>query len=717
MIVFTVYAQYYQNRTYRLSDNNMSIDIKLQSLYKSLIEGEYVTKFDALSLSGVDLESSPAEDGATPRTTPSMPGLMKLTEEIEKRLITEGINEQGLLMRINNELMECERAVQQNAVYKFMHSADKPASVDWASLPQAENDILSEEEQQVQLDWIKGRLQDLHAEIMNQLGAKCYVYKKVHGLYETYLKMIVEIAAQTGVRHPSTRAKIMVDAEMNKMLSNKFLATNVLKVAKQKTVQLLTDLIFYGSEGIEYAEHQLNFKSVLQLNERKTNFLDFGVSFRVGCVFMLLLWAVFEVVANELNGKETWLDPSFTIFICIGLFLVLLWCWGISLYVWRNAGINFVTVLGLEGTSLASVRRPEDLVFRSATDLTFVFLLVFILFNSAKTRVFVSDANPWIAHSLPVALLLFFIYRAVNPWGSRKEWFSMVSSMGRSMHVTFRDGYVADILTSLVRVYLSIFFAISYTIGLLYFAFSSEPGAISTVHLSEMDQAVRNNLWFRNLLLPVITLLPLKIRLIQCLLRSIETGNRWPHFGNALKYGTCAIVVAQGLFDREVQHELTWLVSLFFVTMYQFAWDIVMDWGLITVAHSDGSFRIRSNRYIGSNWVYYVAIVVNFVLRFAWILTLIQLDITNTEKEVGDRKDKYVFVFDYLHPVAAALEIFRRMLWGIFRVEFEQIENFGRNCDESAHSFDRHDNANGSKFNADSAPASKFEKVLFIYLC
>ncbi|CAM9166336.1 unnamed protein product, partial [Ectocarpus fasciculatus] len=448
----------------------------------------------------------------------------------------------------------------------------------------------------------------------------------------------------------------------------------VLKKSKQKIVRLLADLVFYGEEGVEYADHQLSFKSVLNLNARKANFLDFGVSFRVGCVCMLLLWAAFEVVANEINGKETWLDPSFTIFICVGLFLVLLWCWGCSLYIWRVAGINFITVLDLEETSLAAVRRPEDVVFRSATDLTMAYLIVFILFNSAKTRVFASDANPWIAHSLPVALLFFFIYRAVNPWKEdRRVWYGMLSSMTQSIHVTFRDGYVADILTSLVRVYLSIFFACTYTIGLIYFAFSSEPGAISTVHLSEMDQQVRNNLWFRYLLLPITTLLPLMIRLMQCLLRAVETGQRWPHFGNALKYATCAIVVAQGLFDREVQHETYWLVCLFFVTIYQFAWDIVMDWGLLTWSRADNALRIRSSRYIGPNWVYYVAIIVNFLLRFAWILTLIQLDVTNTEEEVGDRKDKYIFVFDYLHPVAAGLEIFRRMMWGIFRVEFEQI--------------------------------------------
>jgi hypothetical protein len=709
----------------------MSIDIKLQSIYKSLVEGDFVTKLDAFSLAGVGLDGvlgseaePPSAGGAgadSPRGPVVLAGLRRLTEEIERHLVSEGINEQALLLRVGAELAACERAVQgaagaNAAPIPAEGGGDRGKAAAATAAAAAAPDVAG----------LRSRIQDLHAEITAHVGTKCYVFRKVHGLYGAYCARLTELALNSGVRHAAARARMVVDTHMAKVLSNKFLCADVLRAAKQRTVQMLADLIFYGGgsggsggEGLEYAAHQLAFKSALQLHARKAQFLDFGVSFRVGCVCVLLLWAAFEVLVNELHGKETWLDPSFTIFICIGLLIALLWCWGCSMYIWRNAGIDFIRVLGLEQTSLAAVRRPEDLVFRSATDLTLAFLLVFIAFNSAKTRVFASTANPWIAHSLPVALLLFFLYRVLVPWrADRRAWFSILSSMllraggaGRQgAGVSFRDGYVADILTSLVRVYLSVFFAISYTIGLAYFALSSEPGAVSTVHLSERDQAVRNNPYFRNILLPIITLLPLQIRLVQCLLRAIETGHRWPHFGNALKYATCSLVVAQGLFDREVQHRAWWLLSLLLVTMYQFAWDIVMDWGLVTLSRADGSLRMRSNRFIGSNWIYYLAIVVNFVLRFAWILTLIQLDVTNTEKDAGERKDKYIFVFDYLHPVAAGLEILRRMMWGIFRVEFEESERESEAVGVGAKDGDG-DEAGPERAKQLDPPAASFEKM------
>ena len=74
----------------------MSIDIKLQSIYKSLVEGDFLTKFEALSLSGIDLEEHPSDAAAkpsSPRGHVVMTGLKTLTEEIEKnRDITQPLS-------------------------------------------------------------------------------------------------------------------------------------------------------------------------------------------------------------------------------------------------------------------------------------------------------------------------------------------------------------------------------------------------------------------------------------------------------------------------------------------------------------------------------------------------------------------------------------------------------------------------------------------------
>jgi hypothetical protein len=398
----------------------------------------------------------------------------------------------------------------------------------------------------------------------------------------------------------------------------------------------------------------------------------------------MLLWSVLEAVNNEVHGRETWLDPSFSIFIFTGSILLLLWLFGLTLYIFRERGIDFITLLELDHTSLATMRKPEDVIFDSATGLTLVYLIVFVVFNSALTGVFSSAANPWIAHSLPVFLLMFFVYRMLSPWTEdRVVWFSMLRRVAQApltIAVSFRDGMIADILTSLVRVFLSLFFSISYAVMLIVLATtSSDPDAVSTSHLSEVDRAVRSNSYFKFILLPVITLLPLKIRFVQCLYGAIDTGSRWPYFGNAMKYGIAIVVISQGLFDSSLQYHSSWLFALVFATMYQYVWDIIMDWGLIEFSARDVTVRLRGHRYLGPTWVYIAAMFVNLVLRFAWVLTLVPLDVTNTEvrSDGTPRKGDYVFIFDYLHPTITVLEIVRRMCWIWFRVEYEQIQTLG----------------------------------------
>lgn len=44
-----------------------------------------------------------------------------------------------------------------------------------------------------------------------------------------------------------------------------------------------------------------------------------------------------------------------------------------------------------------------------------------------------------------------------------------------------------------------------------------------------------HNLIINKVLIPVITLAPLWIRLMQCLRRSVESGKRWPHMGEYIR--------------------------------------------------------------------------------------------------------------------------------------------------------------------------------------
>lgn len=106
---------------------------------------------------------------------------------------------------------------------------------------------------------------------------------------------------------------------------------------------------------------------------------------------------------------------------------------------------------------------------------------------------------------------------------------------------------------------------------------------------------------------------------------------------------------------------------MFFVALnsfYSFYWDVAKDWDLNLFSssakrnNSEHPYGLRLNRHFHANIMYYAAIVINFLLRFTWILKLSpHLDHFN-DLEGG------IFTMQIL-------EVFRRWIWIFLRVEAE----------------------------------------------
>jgi hypothetical protein len=128
--------------------------------------------------------------------------------------------------------------------------------------------------------------------------------------------------------------------------------------------------------------------------------------------------------------------------------------WGLSIDIWEYHGIDFIKLMDLEGTELAHSRNPAQVVYNSATNLTLVFLVIFIHFNKVKRGVFGMSGSLPLAHAMPVIFMKILIFRAVFPFETRKKWLGMLGKVLAAPFypVVFRDGYVGDLLTSLVKV-------------------------------------------------------------------------------------------------------------------------------------------------------------------------------------------------------------------------------------------------------------------------
>lgn len=368
--------------------------------------------------------------------------------------------------------------------------------------------------------------------------------------------------------------------------------------------------------------------------------------------------------------------------------------WGVSMQVWRRAGIDFVKLLELEHTEVAAAPQPEQSVYHASANICMMFLLAFIVFNKAvRGGYFGKENDLTFAHAIPATLVIFCIARMFFPCQTRQSWLHMLWRVLAAPFylVNFRDGYIGDLLTSLVRVFVPLCFSVLYVSETAY-AWLSNDLALTT---ERSGAWLTDAFYYKFLLLPVLTLFPLWLRLLQCLRRSVDTGKRWPHIGNALKYTSAIIVIAYGTFQPEIRHNPVWVACFVFATLFQFTWDLTQDWGMvqfappryIPVGTSSGVAAIdclvnmnvsfRKTRLLGPLSNYIAVILFNLTLRFAWTLTLMP-----PPADLGETRTLYVFMMRHLGPLLASAEIVRRMVWGFFRLEWEQIEQMNKNKEQ-----------------------------------
>ncbi|KAI9706892.1 MAG: hypothetical protein M1820_004671 [Bogoriella megaspora] len=166
-------------------------------------------------------------------------------------------------------------------------------------------------------------------------------------------------------------------------------------------------------------------------------------------------------------------------------------------------------------------------------------------------------------------------------------------------------------------------------------------------------------------LLGFFSTLPGIWRALQCIRRYKDTRNFFPHLVNCGKY-TFTILYYMTLSLYRI-HKTTEMKALFIVfaainAIYCSIWDLIMDWSLgDPYAHYPFLRDVLGYKQI---WMYYVAMVLDPILRFNWIFYAIYTE---------DVQHSAILSF-----FVALSEVLRRGMWTLFRVENEHCTNVGR---------------------------------------
>ncbi|KAJ8379782.1 hypothetical protein SKAU_G00005600 [Synaphobranchus kaupii] len=398
-------------------------------------------------------------------------------------------------------------------------------------------------------------------------------------------------------------------------------------------------------------------------------------AFRMGVTCGLVLALLVLIIVQASQAPEwTALRPLLQLYRGGFLLIQFLFLLGVNMHIWKRTGINYILIFELDpgehlsthhlfevagclalcwGVSfLACLHAPLPPVPLQLQPLVFYALLILMLLNPTPT--FYSPARRWL-----LTLLCRLLSTPFRP-------------------VTFVDYWSADQLNSLTPLLLDLW-------GLLYFyTYEVDWGDPSTLNSPPIGH-------LQDRMTCLIQCLPPWLRFAQCLRRFWDSGDAMPHLLNAGKYSTVFLMVAlAGLYSlarggnpaprgvcvywgskvgcggRAERTHLAgvrvylylWAVATCLSVVVTITWDLRMDWGLL-----QGYGLLRKEMVYHRQAFYYSAMLGDVILRVSWALNIILAQMGNSDSVAT------------VSTVLALLELFRRFIWNIFRLEYEHLTN------------------------------------------
>jgi hypothetical protein len=401
----------------------------------------------------------------------------------------------------------------------------------------------------------------------------------------------------------------------------------------------------------------------------------------------------------------------FPVYFRAPILLGLVWIlWGVNTWVFKAFHINYGELLNFDQTTVLS---PRQVI---ASGLFFILLVGIVTLGFAYKipfqDVLLFPSILYLTMAFSLVMPMNFLHR---PGRER-----LLHNLARvffpaATGVLFVEVLLGDVLTSISKVIADVEVTgcvlaahmVTPKETELYVHDPNEMKSSYSFHEAECADS-----WMR----PLVTSIPFLLRFRQCWVQYRVTGKAFPNLMNCAKYMSSLPVIWISAFTQQEGHfskelRAAWIFAVSFNSFFSFMWDIVMDWGLCRqgakhfllrehlifescgnpqaldpkvetrMSGEDGdlnefaklvhqaSVNERSSNKNGDSCtssfagsghiIYYLAIVLNFVLRILWSFKL------SVHFQLS--QEGLTFVLE-------VCEVFRRFVWILFRVEWEAVE-------------------------------------------
>eukprot|EP00927_Polykrikos_kofoidii_P005180 TRINITY_DN12065_c0_g1_i1.p1 TRINITY_DN12065_c0_g1~~TRINITY_DN12065_c0_g1_i1.p1 ORF type:complete len:675 (+),score=54.08 TRINITY_DN12065_c0_g1_i1:71-2095(+) len=443
---------------------------------------------------------------------------------------------------------------------------------------------------------------------------------------------------------------------------------------------------FYGNTTRldRLAEHVLELSELFHVDIIRYSSISGVVSSRlyfwqvfllgVGCTSILTTFSLYVNVAHQDVAGDDDLDmvlDALPVFRCCGIFGFVLFVSGAVLRVLEGYRINYLMILEID----PAIRIESKKLFTvGQMQLVWVILVFQAYVMDYKWGILFGTQKAWALFPLMVAIPSFVVWLLpifFCPWGARwhvlRCLFDVVFAICPCVpKVTFSANLLANVLTSCTKPLKDLAYTFCYTGKVL-----SRIGTLDSLGPHGIgDQC---SAFFQgNFLSWLFLSLPYVFRCLQCIRRYFEKRD-YNHLVNAGKYSVSWIVSFVAFLDLETSSFSEWDENLVMFILYTFSsaysltWDIARDFGLLPDFPRCSTFHRNARLY--PRWVYPTVTVADALCRTTWCTTLFS--------------DAYLSKYFGLHSEmfklgAEVIEVFRRGLWCILRIENEAATNAGK---------------------------------------
>eukprot|EP01126_Amoeba_proteus_P061637 TRINITY_DN8298_c0_g1_i4.p1 TRINITY_DN8298_c0_g1~~TRINITY_DN8298_c0_g1_i4.p1 ORF type:complete len:618 (-),score=98.59 TRINITY_DN8298_c0_g1_i4:410-2263(-) len=393
---------------------------------------------------------------------------------------------------------------------------------------------------------------------------------------------------------------------INQVLSNKTFYKQTSHYILMKETEHIFALAFTGGHHTA-AMTKLRVPS----NKKSERVVTFSFGVCLGISAILVAFIIYWLAA--LGERGSMLLPPLIAYRMLMLVVLLLWAWGLDIYIWNKFCINYGFIFEF------NLRKHF-----SYTSMLHAAAFLSLLLSFSLFLMLISVIKPWgfewlsMIHASLYPLSLFFVYFLIFLYFSVKsDWWLMrvLLNIIRApfIPVTFKDFYIADQLVSLNI----ILYDGEYL--LCYFFFDAwYPG---------QAQCKTSHPW----IIPVLATLPALWRFLQCLRRYHDSRDYLQIF-NAGKYSTSFLVILFSFLRKYHEGDSMgsvftvwtgcWIGAVVVATIYGTVWDFKMDWSL-TLTSSLREVKLYPTHF------YHWAIVTNLIMRMTWGLVVLFLHLSH----------------------------------------------------------------------------------------